>query len=735
LEIDKTEMNTSVWQAVHEQLDPMRPKPQLRPGIIIAEMQSARNDTYYIIKSPDAGAYLHVSPREHYLLMLMNGERTVKEIVLEYFYKYRSMAFDRVIELVQLLHQRAFLTSKPIPTYGIIRQRLRARSPRARLGGVLDFLMRSEIAIPNMDPFVTAVYRSVGWLLLTRPALGLFAVLATTGFLAFLLALQAGRVDLRSLFNTGSAGLTTLIVSIGFFVVLVFSHEMAHALVCKHFGREVRRGGFTMFFGFPAFFVDTTDIWLESRGRRIAVSAAGALSDAIVAGVCSLLSLVLPPELATIALLLAALAYFEIAMNLLPLLELDGYYVLVDLLEMPLLRARAFAFVREGLAQKLWRREPFSAEERILAAYGVIAGVYSILFFYRALSYVESQLSGLVTSIVGAGNLLLVPVLMLMVVGVGIPLLLKLVHQGAQAARLARQGARAVAATAERAHLRGRAALLAGIPVLSELSPTQLDAIAASLRARRYRTGSTIIRQGERGDRFFLVNSGMAEVVLHVTAGDSSIPIGSIESERVATLSTGDYFGELALLNQAPRAATVRALTDLEAFELSADDFVRLVSPTWQIKERMRNAVALRDAFSSLELFKDLRPAERDLLLTRLQAESFEPGAVIIRQGDVGERFYVIRDGRVEGVRETAGQAEQRVAELGPGEFFGELALLYSAPRTLTVRALTPVQVWSLGRRDFDELLLRFLKMSTVFETAGRERLAALKNAQIAGAV
>src|SRR5207248_6739970 len=113
-----------------------------------------------------------------------------------------------------------------------------------------------------------------------------------------------------------------------FISVSILIHELAHALVCKSFGCEVRRGGFALFFGFPAFFVDTTDIWLEPRWRRIAVSAAGACADAVVAGACTLLTLVLPPELAAVSLAFAATTYVIVLFNLLPLLELDGYYVL-----------------------------------------------------------------------------------------------------------------------------------------------------------------------------------------------------------------------------------------------------------------------------------------------------------------------------------------------------------------------------------------------------------------------
>src|SRR5204863_9222398 len=82
---------------------------------------------------------------------------------------------------------------------------------------------------------------------------------------------------------SGDAWLAVSLAFALFLVVSILLHELGHALTCKAFGREIRRGGFMLFFGFPACFVDTSDIWLDPRRRRIAVSGAGATVDATVA--------------------------------------------------------------------------------------------------------------------------------------------------------------------------------------------------------------------------------------------------------------------------------------------------------------------------------------------------------------------------------------------------------------------------------------------------------------------
>jgi hypothetical protein len=82
----------------------------------------------------------------------------------------------------------------------------------------------------------------------------------------------------------------------------------------------------------------------------------------------------------------------------------------------------------------------------------------------------------------------------------------------------------------------------------------------------------------------------------------------------------------------------------------------------------------------------------------------FEPGEIIFRQGDPGDLVYTILRGEVEVIREEADGAERLLAKMGEGEYFGEMALISDAPRTATVRALTPVDAVSMGGSDFTAL-------------------------------
>ncbi len=117
-------------------------------------------------------------------------------------------------------------------------------------------------------------------------------------------------------------------------------------------------GGFLLYMGMPAAFVDTTDIWMEPRRPRIIVSWAGPHSGFFLGGLASLLILAVPGAFAQGVLYqFAFLTYLTSFMNLNPLLKMDGYYILMDWLEIPRLRERSMAFIGKPLRTKLRKRD------------------------------------------------------------------------------------------------------------------------------------------------------------------------------------------------------------------------------------------------------------------------------------------------------------------------------------------------------------------------------------------
>ena len=389
-----------------------------------------------MLKSPHSGAYLRLGVREHELLGLMDGHRTITDIAVEAFYRHRSLMLEPVTRLVELLHREGFLATAPVAAAGVVSQPPSVPDgPAKRVRRLAARLVWSETTLPGTDAFVTRLWRSVGWLLLARPALALYSLVAVGGLLTLVASHHLGEVRLVNLF--APHGMAMLLLIALFVPLLVFTHEMAHALVCKSFGRDVRRGGFALYFGIPVFFVDTTDIWLENRGRRIAVSAAGLVADLTLGGACALLAQTLPAGASATVLVLASIAYFGFLCNLVPLAKLDGYYILVDLLEMPMLMPRSFAFVQKDLLGKLRRRERFNREELLFTCYGLAAGVVSVLMFFYIIRLLQIQLTGLIDALGSGGSWLMALLALILLMRFGIPLFLRAASALTRAARLA----------------------------------------------------------------------------------------------------------------------------------------------------------------------------------------------------------------------------------------------------------------------------------------------------------
>jgi CRP-like cAMP-binding protein len=115
-------------------------------------------------------------------------------------------------------------------------------------------------------------------------------------------------------------------------------------------------------------------------------------------------------------------------------------------------------------------------------------------------------------------------------------------------------------------------------------------------------------------------------------------------------------------------------------------------------------------------------PSELDPILERLVADEVTEGTCIIRQGDPGDRFYLIRRGRVEVEQADEAGRIQTIAKLGTGDYFGERALVDDAPRAATVRALEPVSLWSLDRTGFQDLLLGQMRLRHSLSPAADRR-------------
>lgn len=254
-----------------------------------------------------------------------------------------------------------------------------------------------------------------------------------------------------------------------------------------------------------------------------------------------------------------------------------------------------------------------------------------------------------------------------------------------------------------------RARFLRGVTLFAALDVQSIGALADAAHEETWQPRSFIVSEGGRADRFFVVRSG--DVVVQ-RAEDG-------ERQDLAQLGPGEWFGEAAIVEGAPRNATVRAGEEREVRLLSfdAEVFDRYIRPHVQVRDGRGAALVgrRRAQLERVPLFQKLASDDLDRLALVLREERVSRGTVLFRQGDEADRFYVVESGSVGVVKDGA-----PIAKLVAGEFFGETALLFTDQRTATVAATEDSRFWVLERSSFqtfirDALLHRRDLMPTVF--------------------
>jgi putative peptide zinc metalloprotease protein len=1092
-----TEQVWGLWAWLKEKVDPAFYRPMPVPDVVVSPL-AGRDGDYYVLKSPAHATYLHLSARDFFLWERMDGTRTVKDLVVAYFLEYGSFAFVRAAGLVQKLKAGYFLVEQPANVYQGLRRRLEARRTGYHLGLVFRAFVQRQFAIRGLDRLVTGLYRWLGRWLFTWPVQLVVLGVSALGLYAFARIFATGQYGLVTIDGSLPLGIAGFVVAN---LAAALLHEMSHALTVKHYGCEVNRGGLMIFFGLPAAFVDTTDIWLQGKRARLAVTWAGPYSGLFLGGLSSICMLLWPNGILNPLLFqFAFLTYLNVLFNLNPLLELDGYYLLMDWLEIPMLRRRSLDFIRTGLWQKLKSLDDtrpvralaaFSREERIFAVFGLLSAVWTAYAILMAFYFWQRRLGGAVrdlwtnggnagkivlsVAVVALGLLFLVsmglavlragrrlfaraarrglfangwyvagmllalvavlaslpilldysvlaPLLETLALGLGsalawraawdragsrlfsvfallgsfsvllalqglaimvanlyplysqfldpaahtleflanlallvaglrlfagtdlrelhavekgllglglllgyglvywlastrqttgippvemllsvsrslapllvltllvptlvsfwrtaygpawlalalslagflavallgsfavlpalllavsfllyhltgtrasylmeqreaefdlsdqrrlqrafdwtvssilvqfrqvagersarvlaerfnnyalaagwrvsiakdrvedylpettsliergeryavtLPLLLDLVAQetGERSTLRALQraydglpweereiGAQYLFRNVKRAEVLSQAfqvtrrdhqGLLRRMPLFATMSEREVELLVARLKSERHASGKVIVRQGEVGDRFYIVRQGHVEVTQRDQRGVTQI---------VNQLDRGDYFGEVALLRDAPRNATCRATVPTETLSLGRHEFDMLVKNRFALRDKVDRSLARAELLRRLPLFAELDGLQIQHVAARLQEEGLEPGVMFIQQGELGEAFYVIESGRVE-VFVSENEEKRLVVERGPGEYVGEIALLLRVPRTASVRTLEPTRLLVLQKSDFDRLVGEHLFVSRGLEQESSRRMIDLRRA------
>ena len=265
---------------------------------------------------------------------------------------------------------------------------------------------------------------------------------------------------------------------------------------------------------------------------------------------------------------------------------------------------------------------------------------------------------------------------------------------------------------------RSRLSLL--VPI-NNLQPRQQEQLLANGEILDVRKKEFVFRQGERDNWSYYLLAGELEMM----AGD----------QLIKKVIGGEAASFQPLAQLQPRQMSARAVTGVQVLRVdrrlldqllsAARETPLEVAPAIEVTEL--SAVGTIDWLTALlqsELFSRIPAANAQRLLDTLEPVSFEAGAVVIEQGTPGDYYYVIQTGECEVCRATSRGRQVRLAELGPGDTFGEEALVSNATRNATVRMLSAATLGRLTKEHFIELIstpvLRSLSLA-----AAREAVAA----------
>lgn len=940
----------NIYQLLAEKLDFNSFRPMVIADAEKVSLSTPGEEDFYVVKNRKFKKYLRLSPRDNYLFELMDGRCQVKDLVLNYYFQFGTFAFDRIGKLVHYLFENLFFQKQPVRIFDNLKEHLEQKKPGRWLKFFSSFFPQKTFDIKNIDRILGALYRHIFWIFFTRAAKVFFTAIIVPGIFCYLYSLKNTPALLQTA-NSYTMGFITIAI---IYILVVTIHELAHAMTVKYCGREIIRGGFMFYLGSPCFFVDTTDAWMvNDRKKRVMVSGAGPLSELIIASIASILIVLFPNfSLNSLLLKLASICYIGAMVNINPLLELDGYFILVDFLGIPALRYKAFSFLKHKLIRKIWRLEKFTRDEKIYAIYGFLSFIWTAAAILGTLAMTRWQLVKTWKDIFSGRELFAKIIMVLTVVLISIPIalsvlsiailaikktwsyvknwplwqfpesiiaaaiiltiifyflpmslnvavlllgilmffsslylvilkcrflasffaaaaiaitimawgnrfpekmagvsaiwclpfsaavfikkyrpqkiappdtghkdekqllaasleyifnaivinsariynqigpkiifhylrkhisadfynwppgqLLQINSKDLSLPQLSSAGKKFIIAALEvtqkfwgqfllnriilsaydNLHWQEREiinlhilkdipyfqnilkgfphieekdflSLVTDNPLFKDMPDVEIKDMLAHFREEKFLPGQRIITQEDIGDKFYFIKQGVAQVLIK-EKGNKPFPAGD--------LKPGDFFGEITLLQNVPRTATVIAVSPMKVLSLSRNDFNYYIKDRFKLLDNIRYNSAELELLKKIPLFSEFPLAKLSLLTRKLKSRKYQSGEQIIKQGEPGAEFFIIKSGLAEVYKENHPGSRNLIATLGPGEYFGEISLVVQCPRTATIMAKTELECLMLAARDFQELLGKYLFFAKSMEQTFTRRLHNLQD-------
>lgn len=387
---------------------------KLRSAVEV-QRQFYRGEKWYVIKDPFNNRFFRVSPAAYDFIMRLSDDRTVEEVWMACVEAFSQTAPGQgdVVMLLGQLYSMNLLDTDVSPDTRQVFSRY-ASTRRKELQSQLMNIMFIRVPLFDPEALLKRCSSLIHWIM------GPFGAALWIFMLIWAGKLVADNADIA--FDSAQAVLAPdnlFLLYIGLVLVKAI-HELGHAAACHRYGGEVHTMGLMFMLFTPLPYMDATSSWgFRSRWQRAFVGAAGMIAELFVASIAAIYWAVSGQGA------LHALAYnimfvasvSTIFFNANPLLRLDGYYILSDLIDIPNLHIRATAHLQYLLERYVFRYEgaESSVKERReaieLTLFGILSMIYKVVIFLGIIMFVADKwfILGTVLAVVGVCTGLILP--------------------------------------------------------------------------------------------------------------------------------------------------------------------------------------------------------------------------------------------------------------------------------------------------------------------------------------
>lgn len=260
------------------------------------------------------------------------------------------------------------------------------------------------------------------------------------------------------------------------------------------------------------------------------------------------------------------------------------------------------------------------------------------------------------------------------------------------------------------------------LPILSDLPSELFVRLLGEVNLLSFHPDSIVIREGEASCNFYIIAKG--RVAIYKGEG----PNRKIE---LARLGEGSVFGEMAIITQSPRTATVKTADETELLDFSKDKLDSLSEDSVVIEaalERFTKERLISNLLATNPIFQPFDRKQRYQLLSRFTAHEVTPGTVLVKEGQVGRGLYIILYGQAD-VTKLENDENVLVATLGSGDIFGEISLIKESPTTASVSAASHCTILFLPREYFQKLTESIGDLKEYFDELSSQRLTMTQKA------